>query len=156
VCMMEAVIRSCPNDLVTILGDYLVAYAALQSQYETFQDRQIPFNEANSKLMRYNNYMELIIGNAKTRATLLSLSVVRVMIRPPVAIPGMEVDAACSARLYFQIYQFSVAGKITAIDKDAAGRNIISMTIDFSPELIEIVDDFFYRQTLAGRGENQK
>jgi hypothetical protein len=152
VCMMDTTLKSCPNDLVETIGDFLVASTGLKSQYALFQEKQIHLDEANAKLMRYNNYMELVIGHAKTRATLLALSVNGAMIRPPVALPGMEVGAACSARLYFQIYQFSVNGKISRIDKDSAGRSVVTMSIDFAPELIEIVDDYFYRLSLQSKG----
>jgi len=65
-------------------------------------------------------------------------------------IPGLEVGASCTARLYFQIYQFGVTGKVAAVEKDATGASIVKVAIEFAPELIEIVDDYFFRQSIQG------
>ncbi len=154
VCMMDAAIRSCPNDLVEIIGDYLNAYSALKSQYEAFKDKLIQVNEGSAKLMRYNNYMEIVTGAAKTRATLFALSAGTLTARLSMEIPGIEVGAPCSARLYFQIYQFTVNGKISAAAKGPGGQSMVTVDIEFAPELIEIVDDYFYRQSIQRRPAN--
>jgi hypothetical protein len=154
VCIMDTAIRSCPNDLVEIIGNYITASAALKSQYEAFQDKRITVDETSSRLMRFNNYCELVVGAAKTRATLLSFSVTSLLLRPSIEIPGLEVGASCSARLYFQIYQFTVNGKIAGVERDPRGQSLVTMIIDFAPELIEIVDDYFYRETMQGRPKN--
>jgi len=151
VCMMDASIRSCPNDLVMIIGDYLTSFAALKSQYDVFREKQIVMDAGSAKLMRYNNYMELFVGAAKTRATLLSLSTGSVVARLSMEIPGVAEDAACSVRLYFQIYQFMVNGKITKVEKSPSGQSTVTASIEFSPELLEIVDDYFYRKSIQGR-----
>ena len=151
VCMMDALIKSCPNDLVAIIGDYITAYEGLKSQFETFRNKQVAMDEANAKLMRFNNYAELTVGQAKTRATLLALSVMSLTLRPSMEIPGVEVGAPCSTRLYFQVYQFTVNGSITGVERDAHGQSVVTVTIDFAPELTEIVDDFFFRTTVGGQ-----
>jgi hypothetical protein len=150
VCMMDASMKACPNDLVEILGEYLAGYESLRTQYGNFQDKQITMNEIAAKVMRFNNYVELLIGPAKTRATLLSLSVGALSMRLSMEIPGLEMGASCTARLYFQIYQFSVGGKIAGLEKDPSGASIVRVAIDFAPELIEIVDDYFFRQSIQG------
>jgi hypothetical protein len=150
VCMMDASIRTCPNDLVEILGEYITSYESLKVQFGNFQDKQIPMDENAAKVMRFNNYVELVIGAAKSRATLQSLSVSSLSMRLSMEIPGLEVGASCTARLYFQIYQFGVTGKVAAVEKDATGASIVKVAIEFAPELIEIVDDYFFRQSIQG------
>jgi hypothetical protein len=148
VCMMDASIKACPNDLVEIIGEYLSSYESLKTQYGNFQDKTIPMDENAAKVMRFNNYVELVVGAAKTRATLLELSVGTLGMRLSMEIPGVEPGAACTARLYFQIYQFSVSGKVAETTRDPSGASIVKVTIDFAPELIEIVDDYFFRQSI--------
>jgi hypothetical protein len=151
ICMMETLIKTCPNDMVEIIGDYITAYDALKSQYASFQEKKIAVNEASAKLMRFNNYGELVVGGAKTRATLLSLSVTSLVMRPSIEIPGLEVGASCAARLYFQVYQFTVNGKIAGVDKTPDGQSLVMIIIDFAPELIEIIDDYYFRQSVQRR-----
>ncbi len=62
VCMMDAAIKACPNDLVEIIGDYITAFEGLKSQYENFSGKAIPVDEHAAKLMRFNNYVELVLG----------------------------------------------------------------------------------------------
>jgi hypothetical protein len=152
VCMMDALIKSCPPDLVEIIGEYLAAYASLRTLHEGFRDRVISVDEMAAKVMRFNNYMEVLLGGAKVRATLLSLSVRALRLRLSMALPGLAVGVPCSARLYFQLYQFAVPAKVTGMSPmDASGQCIVEMDIEFSPELVEIVDDYVFRQSIQGR-----
>lgn len=151
VCMMDALIKSCPNDLVEIIGDYITTYDGLKTQFESFKDKQITMDETNAKLMRFNNYAELTIGQARTRATVLMLSVTNITLRPSIEIPGIEVGAACAVRLYFQVYQFTVNGSISSVQRGTNGQSVVTAAIDFAAELTEIVDDFFFRTTMNTR-----
>lgn len=152
VCMMDALIKSCPPELVEIIGDYLAGYGALRTLHEGFKERVITIDETAAKVMRFNNYVEVLLGAAKVRATLLTLSVRSLRLRLSMALPALAVGATCSVRLYFQIYQFAVPAKVTAMSPyDAAGQCVVELDIEFSPELVEIVDDYVFRQSIQGR-----
>ena len=152
VCMMDVAVKSCPNDLVEIIGEYLAGFVSLRALYESYKEKTIAVDEAAAKVMRFNNYVEVMLGTAKVRATLLNLSVRALRVRLSMALPGLEVGSACAAKMYFQIYQFAVGGKVTGMSPmDAAGQCIVEMDIEFSPELVEIVDDFSFRQSIHGR-----
>ena len=45
VCMMDASLKACPNDLVEIIGDYITAFDGLKNQYENFSGKAIPVDE---------------------------------------------------------------------------------------------------------------
>ncbi len=151
VCMMDATLKACPNDLVEILGDYISAYEGLKSQYDSFAGKSILLNESTAKLLRYNNYAELLLGAAKVRATLVSIAANMISVRLPARPAGLEDGSACAARLYFQIYQFTANGKVASIEKEPKGQILVTLNLEFTPELIEIVDDYFFRQTIQGR-----
>jgi hypothetical protein len=152
VCMMEAHIKSCPPELVEIIGAYLTANASLHALHDGFKDRVIAVDESAAKIMRFNNYGEVVLGASKVRATLLSLSVRLLRLRLSMALPALTVGSACSVRLYFQLYQFAVPAKVTAMSPyDAAGQCVAELEIEFSPELVEIVDDYYFRQSIQGR-----
>ncbi|MGA2478706.1 MAG: PilZN3 domain-containing protein [Spirochaetia bacterium] len=151
VCMMDASIKSCPNDLVEIIGDYITAFEGLKSQYENFSGKAITVDEPAAKLMRFNNYVELVLGATRSRATLVTLAVNSLSLKVAAVPPGLAEDAACTVRLYFQVYQFSTTGKVASVKKAEGGQLIITVTIEFTPELIEIVDDYFFRQSIQGQ-----
>jgi hypothetical protein len=151
VCMMDATIKACPNDLAEIIGDYITAFEGLKSQFENFRGKAITVDEPAAKLMRFNNYVELVAGPAKVRASLVSLAVNSLALRIAAAPPGLSEGNACSARLYFQIYQFTANGKVSELQRAGATDLIVVMTVEFTPELIEIVDDYFFRQSIQGK-----
>ncbi len=148
VCMMDASFKACPNDLVEIIGDYLSAYEGLKSQFEKFAGKSIAVDETSSRLMRYNNYAELIIGAVKSRATLTSIAANCLTVRLPEIPAGLEEGAACALRMYFQVYQFTVNGKVKSLESKGEGAVEATFCLEFTPELIEIVDDYFFRQSM--------
>ncbi len=148
VCMIEASLKGCPNDLVEIIGDYLTVFEGLKSQFGSYSGKAITVDEAAARLMRFNNYAELTLGSAKLRAHLVSLSVNSLSLQVEVSPPGIAEGDACAARLYFQVYQFTANGRVSALARGNGDQLSLSMSIDFTPELIEIVDDFFFRQSM--------
>jgi len=151
VCMMDASLKACPNDLVEIIGDYITSFEGLKSQYENFAGKAITVDENAAKLMRFNNYVELVVGASKVRASLTALSVNSLTLRLFAAPPGLADGETCSAKLYFQVYQFAVNGKVSGIQRGQDGQMLVMITIDFTPELIEILDDFFFRQSIQAK-----
>jgi len=148
---MDASLKACPNDLVEILGDYITAFEGLKSQYGNFTGKAIPVDDSAAKLMRFNNYVELILANTKARATLTALSVNSLSLRLAGTPPSLAEGEPCSAKLYFQVYQFTANGRVSALQRGDGDQVIVTMSIEFTPELIEIVDDFFFRQSIQGK-----
>jgi hypothetical protein len=153
VCMMDVSFKACPNDLVQIIGDYLRAYEGLRNQFENFSGKSIALDETTARLMRYNNYVELIMGPTKARATLLSIAANCLTLRLPACPVGLEEGAACSLKMYFQVYQFTASGKVTSIEKVNGEQVTVNFGLEFTPELIEIVDDYFFRRSIQAHGK---
>ena len=151
VCMMDAAFRACPNDLAEILGDYISSYEGLRSQCDNFAGKTIPVDESTARLMRYNNYVELLLGATKARATLVSLAANSLSVRLHARPPGLDEGSACSVKLYFQVYQFTASGKVSSIERGTGEEIVVGISLEFTPELIEIVDDYFFRQSIQGR-----
>jgi len=151
VCMMDAAIKACPNDLVEIIGDYIIAFEGLKKQYETFSGKAIPIDEQSAKLMRFNNYVELVLGTTRARAVLATLSVNTLSVKLAAAPPGLAEGAQCSVRMYFQVYQFTTSGAVAAMERGEGPQVNATISIEFTPELIEIVDDYFFRQSIQGK-----
>ncbi len=147
VCMADVVYRNCPNDLTEIIGDYLMAYESLKGQYENFKGREVAVDAEAARIMRYNNYSEVQLGGEKVQVQLAALSVDHVTLRLPQGLSVPQRGQPLSAKLYFQLYQFLVNGKVSAVEKTDAGRSLVKMEISFTPELVEILDDYYYRLT---------
>jgi hypothetical protein len=156
VCMMDASLKACPNDMVEIIGDYITAFEGLKAQYENFSGKAITLDDEAAKLMRFNNYVELVLGAVKARATLVALSVNSLTLRLASQPPGLAEGEPCQARLYFQVYQFTASGKVSGLERAQGDEVIATLAIEFTPELIEIVDDFFFRQSIQGKAKAQQ
>lgn len=145
VCMIDITFINCPDELIEIIGDYIMSYNALRGYYANFQGGAIYVDENMARMLRYNNYMECFIARKKVRAELLSISVNQIVFQIPSDAPDIIEGNRISAKLYFQLYQFVVTGTIEAIEGYKGSLLRAHVAIDFAPELIEIMDDYFYR-----------
>ena len=146
-CMIDVVFSERPSELTDILGNFILTYNALRGYYETFQGKEIIMDNRMARMLRFNDYMECYIGSNKIRADLVAISVSKLIFSLPSDTPDIIEGYSFSCKLYFQLYQFMVHGKIDEIEGYKRGQIRVSCSIDFAPELIEIMDDYFYRLT---------
>jgi hypothetical protein len=139
------VYKNCPNDLVEIIGDYLLAYESLQGQYETYKDREDEMTPEIARIMRFNDFVETQVGGQKVQSKLVSIGINRVALEIPGRLPAPAAGQMLSSKLYFQTHQFMINGKVTAVDSLASGGKKVSLEVGFTPELVEIMDDYFFR-----------
>jgi hypothetical protein len=131
VCLFELLYKSCPNDLVEIIGDYLMGFESLQTQFANFKGRSVP--------------IETVVGPRKVQSRLVSLAVNRVVLDLPASVPAPPVGGSLASKLYFQTYQFTVTGKVAEVQGGEGGVKRTTLEIGFTPELVEIMDDYFFR-----------
>jgi hypothetical protein len=84
----------------------------------------------------------------KVPARLLSLGVSRLVLELPLSAQGLAVGQSLATKLYFQTYQFMVGGKIEESTLTDKQRRRVTCALEFSPELVEIMDDYFFRMSL--------
>jgi hypothetical protein len=147
VCLMEIVYKNCPSDLVEIIGDYILSYEALRTQFENFKDRLVAIDPAAARTMRFNNYAEVLPGGQKIPARLLALAVNRLVLELPLSAQELRVGQQLATKLYFQTYQFMVSGKIEQSAVSDRQRRRVTCSLEFSPELVEIMDDYYFRMS---------
>jgi hypothetical protein len=145
VCLFEMAFKSCPNDLIEIIGDYLMSCESLQTQFTNFKNRAVAMDEAAARTMRFNNYVEAQFGARKVESRLVSLAVNRIVLDLPSSVPPPQVGQGVVSKLYFQTYQFLVNGKVAAVETGEGGARRTALDIVFTPELVEIMDDYFFR-----------
>ncbi|MBA7620822.1 hypothetical protein ES703_28177 [subsurface metagenome] len=147
VCLADISLKNCPNDLTEIIGDFIISYNSLKSQYENFKDRAVEINEKSAELMRFNNYIESQPASQKIQTKLFSISVNKLILGIPDSVQGLDKVQRLVSKLYFQTYQFIVNGKVDEIESASEGYRRVHCSIDFSPELVEIMDDYFFRMS---------
>jgi hypothetical protein len=145
VSLFEVVYKNCPNDLIEIIGDFLLAYESLQGQFDTYKDREVEMNAAVGRTMRFNDFVESQLGGQNVQTKLLSLGVNKVAVEIPGRLPPPAAGQILSTKLYFQTHQFVVNGKVTGVEPLDSGGKKVSMETEFVPELVEIMDDYFFR-----------
>jgi len=145
VSLFEVMYKSCPNDLIEIIGDFLLAYETLQGQFASYKDREVEMDKQAARTMRFNDYVESQIGGQKLQTKLHSVGVNKIALEIPGRLPAPAVGNIFPSKLYFQTYQFIVNGKVVAVDTLGSGSKKISMEVGFTPELVEIMDDYFFR-----------
>jgi hypothetical protein len=151
-CMIDLTYLKPPPKLIEILGDYMLAHNALKTYYETFSGREIIIDDYMARMLRFNNYMECNFGRHKVRARLVAISVNKLIFDIPAETPDVIEGYSFSCKLYFQLYQFVTNGSVNQIEGYRAGTLRVHAGISFTPELIEIMDDYFYRLTHAVAG----
>ncbi len=153
VCMLDISYKNCPNDLIEIIGDYITSYDSLKAQYESFKGREVVVDKEAAKLMRFNNFVESQIGKYKVQTKLLVLGVDKLVLGVPASVPDLKEGMKFVSKLYFQIYQFIVNGRVTKIEGPVSSYYKVTYEIEFSPELVEILDDYFFRLSIQKRGQ---
>lgn len=145
ICMINISFIKFNTHLIEILGNYIFGYNELKQCVVKYKNKLIQITEETAKNLRYNNYIELINGTNKYEATLVSLSIDNLVFIINESVLKITDDIKISCKLYFHLYRFILNGKIEKIEKDANGVQKIHFIVEFSPELTEILDDYFYR-----------
>ncbi len=145
ICMINISFIKFNSQLIEILGNYIFGYNALQECLAKYKNKNIIITEETAKNLRYNNYFEIIINNRKNIGNLLSLSINKIIFSIKMSEIKITEDMKLSCKLYFHLYRFIISGKIVKIEKSDDGTQKVHFVLDFSPELTEILDDYFYR-----------
>ncbi|MFP4362735.1 MAG: PilZN3 domain-containing protein [Spirochaetia bacterium] len=151
VSLFELQLKNTPNELIEIIGKHLGFMDALESQYESLQGKEVPITPETMKILRYNTFMEAVFSKKKVMPTLKSIAVNEITLGfdPQKAYPA-EGDQI-NLKLYFQSYQFSVNGKVTERKQNSHNQVLIKVAVGFTPELVEIIDDYLFRARLRER-----
>jgi hypothetical protein len=149
--IISVVFKPCPPDLVAFLGDYLMLLERLKVEYDDFKGKRIAINPESAKLMGYNNFAELSCASGKSKMALFGLASDRLEFLLPVQGPELAGGMPATIKLYFQSYQFLVNAKIHEVMKLPSGAQKVSADIDFSAELVDIIEKFRFAEHAASR-----
>ena len=136
--------KVCPDDLVEIIGNYITSHDSLKSLYEDYKGREVVLDSNSKRIMKFNDFIESQMGAKKIRTKLHSLSVDKLILSVPESVEGLESQKTFITKLYFQSFQFTVNGTAAKLENPENGYRKVHYSIEFSPELVEIVDNYFF------------
>ena len=143
-----------PDEMVSILGSYLENQERIRTQYDDYGKTSIKMTNEAAKAMGFNLYATITEANAEPkRIQIFSLNSKAMEHMEAAGSPVRKSGTAVSYQFFFQKYRFSVPGTITAADTLPQGIVRTNANLEFSPELVEILDDYWYgaRAKLSGR-----
>ncbi len=133
-----------PPALAALLGEHLIGLERLKAEFKDFKDKIIRVDPASSKKLGYNNYAVLATGAGQEKIALFSLGVNLVEFLTPLRSSDLAPGQQATFNLFFQRYRFSVRGRIERADRLPTGVQRARATLEFSPELCDIMSEYFY------------
>ena len=138
--------KTTPDEMVNILGNFLEAQERNRTQYEDYGKTSIKMSPQIAKLLGYNMYATISQGQSgPRRIQLISLNSKALEHLEAPGAPIVPAETAVSYQLFFQKYRINVNAKVTSAGAMPQGFIRTAAALDFSPELVEIIDDYWYK-----------
>jgi hypothetical protein len=135
-----------PDELVRILGEFLEFQDKLKTQYEDYGKTLIRVNPETARIMGYNMFASIVDGTSDgKRIQPLNISSKIIEFLEAAGSPVRSPGTVLKYHLFFKKYRVSVSGKVTAsgtLPQDIV-RTVSSL--EFDPELVEIIDDYWLK-----------
>jgi hypothetical protein len=137
--------KNTPDDLVIMLGGFLETQERIKAQFEDYGKTNIKMTPEVAKMLGYNMYATVTEPNAAPKRIQLytfnskrleHLEAAGGAVRPP--------GSAVAYQLFFKKYRISTGGTVVSSDVLPQGIVRTVSNISFSPEMVEIIDDYWY------------
>jgi hypothetical protein len=138
--------KTSPDDLVSMLGGYLENQDRIRTLYDDYGKTPVKLTPEISKLVGYNMYATITEPNKEAkRIQVFSLSSKSI---EHMEAPGTEVrtpGTSVAYQLFFKKFRVSAAGSVISSDTLPQGLIRTVSQLAFSPELVEIIDDYWFK-----------
>jgi hypothetical protein len=135
--------KKTPDDFVNLLGNFLDVQNRNKDLYEVYSSLHIKISAETAAVMGYNNQASIVEPNAEPRRIqVYQISSKRI---EHLEAAGGSVIAPGSSvvyRLFFQKYRITVSGVVEKSEKLSNGLVKTDSSLAFSPQLVEILDDY--------------
>lgn len=137
--------KTTPDELVTMLGNFLEAQERIKLQYDDYGASAIKITPEVAKIMGYNLYATITEPNINPkRIQVFSLNTKTIEHLEAAGSTTRAAGTPAAYQLYFKKYRVSVAGNIVSSSVMPQGLVRTSSSLSLSPELVEIIDDYWY------------
>ncbi|PKL09042.1 MAG: hypothetical protein CVV51_05890 [Spirochaetae bacterium HGW-Spirochaetae-7] len=152
--VIETEIKPIPDDYGRILEEYRALLACLKEDYERCANPSTRVTPEFSKLLGFNNFAELHAYGSKFELAVYSIASNHLEFLIKAAPPDIVPGNSSSIRLFFQMHQFFVQGRVTKAEQVSPGVVRAEMDLDFSPELMDIFARYRERTRLLVPGQH--
>jgi hypothetical protein len=149
-CLLDVSLPACPEELLRVLAISIDAFRGLGKVYASLAGSAIDLTATNAALLRIDGSARLRIMAEASGATVTTLAVDRLSLRLFPPFPPIQAGEACTARLNAASGPFEVPGTIVQALRREDGDLDVLVAADFTPRLVELVDDFVARRRLIG------
>lgn len=143
--------KSTPEDLVSILGAYLEAQERLSAQYEDYGKTAVRITPDAAKRLGYNQFAVAADESGSRRVQLFSLSSKSVEFLEPASAAERPAGSKPTLQLYFRKYRVALPVSVEETGRMPSGIVKTKASVGFSPELVEILDDYWFRDRAGAR-----
>jgi hypothetical protein len=136
--------KSTPDDLTSILGNYLETQERFKILAEDYGKTLIRMNADVAKLLGYNMYATITEPAGSRRIQIYNFNT-KILEHLEAGLTGARTAGSSVAyQMYFKKYRISTAGTIESSTMLPKGIVRTVANLSFSPELAEIVDDYWF------------
>jgi hypothetical protein len=137
--------KTTPDDLVSTLGAFLENQERIRNLYEGYGAASIRMTPDAAKILGYNMYATIIEPNREgKRIQVFNLTTKLIEHLEAVGTLERAPGTSVAYQLYFKKYRVSAAGTIKSAAKLPQGIVRTTASLAFSPELVEIIDDYWF------------
>jgi hypothetical protein len=142
--------KTSPDELVTMLGNFLESQDRIRTQYDDYGNTSIKMTAAVAKILGYNMYATAAEANTEPRRIqIFSLNSKSLEYMEAAGARVLTPGTAVTYQLFFQKYRFAVNGTVNSAGPLPQGIIRTVTNLEFSPELVEIIDDYWYSTKTA-------
>ncbi|GAB1482730.1 hypothetical protein MASR2M78_15460 [Treponema sp.] len=143
--------KTTPEDYINILGSYLEGMERLQAQYNDYGKTEVRVNAEAAKSLGYNQFATAADPAGAKRIQVFSLSSQHIEHLEGGAGSERAIGTSLGYQLFFRKYRVGVAGEVETVERLPNGLIKTRAKLAFSPELVEIMDDYWFRSRLSSR-----
>jgi hypothetical protein len=137
--------KTTPDDLVTLLGSFLDGQERIRSQFDDYGKSVIKMTPEIAKALGYNMYATITEpAKEAKRIQVFSLSTKTIEHLEAAGTEERKPGSSVAYQLFFKKYRISAAGTIESAITLPQGIVRTVAALAFSPELVEIIDDYWY------------
>jgi hypothetical protein len=137
--------KNTPDELVVLLGEYLENEGRMKTLYGEYAKPIIKMTADTAKIIGYNMFAAITEPGVKEkRIQIFALSTKTIDHLEPQPSEPRPPGRSVGYQLFFKKYRFHVSGEVNAAVRLPQGIVRTSSSLLFSPELVEIIDDYWY------------
>ena len=137
--------KSSPDEMVNMLGSFMETQERLKTQHEDYGRTPVRMTADIARIMGYNMFATIVQpGIAPRRIQIFSLNTKTLEHVEASGAPVLPPGTSVAYQLFFKKFRIAVNGTIKAVETLPQGIIRSTASLEFSPELVEIMDEYWY------------